>query len=133
MSGPLVVVALAEVLAPVRAAGLLAQRGGVPVDFYSLTELPPAIFEPGAYAQKPAAFVDVQRRVLEQDLRAGAFGGLRPIAGVDGPLPVSSASHGLPRTSRATPSRPPRIHETSKRYGLDVMHGGSESGRGGSP
>lgn len=37
---------------------------GVPVDFYSLTELPQEIFAPGSYAKKPPAFAEVQDRVL---------------------------------------------------------------------
>ena len=41
------------------------QRLGVPADFYDLTDLPPELFLPAAYAKKPDAFVAVQRRVLD--------------------------------------------------------------------
>jgi chromate reductase len=36
----------------------------VAVELYSLGDLPAAAFEPTAYAQKPAAFVEVQQRVV---------------------------------------------------------------------
>jgi NAD(P)H-dependent FMN reductase len=48
-----------------RAVRASYERVGVPVDFYDLTDLPPAIFLPDAYAKKPDAFVAVQQRVLE--------------------------------------------------------------------
>lgn len=38
---------------------------GVPIDFYSLTDLPQEIFSPASYAAKPAAFTEVQNRVLQ--------------------------------------------------------------------
>jgi chromate reductase len=37
---------------------------GVPVDFYDLTDLPPELFLPASYANKPAVFTAVQQRVL---------------------------------------------------------------------
>jgi NAD(P)H-dependent FMN reductase len=40
------------------------QRLNVPAELYSLTDLPPAIFDPAAYTTKPAAFVSVQHRVV---------------------------------------------------------------------
>jgi chromate reductase len=38
---------------------------GNPAELYSLTELPPEVFQPTVYAQKPEAFVEVQRRVVD--------------------------------------------------------------------
>ncbi len=40
------------------------QKLNVAAEIYSLCDLPAAIFEPSAYAQKPAAFVAVQQKVL---------------------------------------------------------------------
>ncbi|MDB5294541.1 MAG: NADPH-dependent reductase [Phycisphaerales bacterium] len=37
---------------------------GVPAELYDLTDLPPDLFLPTAYAAKPAAFVAVQQRVV---------------------------------------------------------------------
>lgn len=37
---------------------------GVAAELYALTDMPPAAFEPTAYAQKPPAIVDVQQRVV---------------------------------------------------------------------
>src|SRR4051794_3816509 len=38
---------------------------GVPLDLYDLTDLPPELFLPGSYSNKPAAFAPVQQRVLD--------------------------------------------------------------------
>jgi len=38
---------------------------GVEGELFSLCEMPREIFEPAAYAQKPAAFLAIQRRVVE--------------------------------------------------------------------
>jgi len=38
---------------------------GVPVEVYSLDQLPPEIFLPEAYANKPAPFVAVQEQILQ--------------------------------------------------------------------
>ena len=36
-----------------------------PIDVYGLEELPKELLDPSAYAQKPAAFVEVQQRIVE--------------------------------------------------------------------
>jgi NAD(P)H-dependent FMN reductase len=41
------------------------QKIGVPAEIYSLEQLPPEVFLPDAYVNKPAPFVEVQQRVLE--------------------------------------------------------------------
>jgi len=41
------------------------QSAHVAVDLFSLTELGPEAFEPGAYANKPPSVVAIQKRVLE--------------------------------------------------------------------
>ena len=41
------------------------QEIGVPADVYSLEQLPPEIFSPEAYTNKPAAFVTIQDRILQ--------------------------------------------------------------------
>jgi NAD(P)H-dependent FMN reductase len=38
---------------------------GVPVELFSLSELPAEIFDPRSYAEKPASFQAIQQRVLE--------------------------------------------------------------------
>ena len=38
---------------------------GEPVELYGLDEMPPEIFDPRSYAQKPASFAAVQQRVLD--------------------------------------------------------------------
>ena len=40
------------------------RQAGLPAELYSLTELPPEVFTPEAYAAKPPAFAAVQQRVL---------------------------------------------------------------------
>jgi NAD(P)H-dependent FMN reductase len=40
------------------------QRLGIPAELYSLEQLPSEIFLPESYANKPAAFVAVQQRIL---------------------------------------------------------------------
>jgi len=37
----------------------------LPADLFDVTDLPPEVFSPTVYAGKPAAFVDVQRRVFD--------------------------------------------------------------------
>ena len=41
------------------------QKIGIPAEFYALEQLPPEVFTPGAYADKPPSFVAVQQRVLQ--------------------------------------------------------------------
>src|SRR5215207_9213763 len=38
---------------------------GQPTDFYGMEEMPPEVFTPDAYREKPPAFVAVQQRVLD--------------------------------------------------------------------
>lgn len=42
----------------------LYRKAGEPLDVYSLHQMPPEIFDPSSYAQKPAAFREVQDRVV---------------------------------------------------------------------
>lgn len=41
------------------------QAERIPVELYSLAQLPPEIFNPASYAEKPAAFVEVQQKVVD--------------------------------------------------------------------
>lgn len=41
------------------------QRGQIPVDLYSLAEMPREIFDPSSYGSKPPSWLPVQQRVLD--------------------------------------------------------------------
>jgi NAD(P)H-dependent FMN reductase len=43
----------------------LYAKAGEPLDSYSLHQLPPEIFHPASYQTKPAAFMEVQQRIVE--------------------------------------------------------------------
>ena len=45
----------------------LYEEQGVEVGLFSLEDLPPEIFDPSSYAQKPASFKPIQDRILKAD------------------------------------------------------------------